>query len=65
MLRLAVRISPVWAANLTKEISDPEMKVVAQIAMAASLLDIPTGSTMIMNETKQGTSMSMSMERRD
>jgi hypothetical protein len=65
MLRLAVRISPVWAANLAKEISDPEMKVVAQIAMASSLLDIPTGSTMIMNETKQGTSMSMSMERRD
>jgi hypothetical protein len=63
MLRLAVRISPVWAANLAKEISDPEMKVVAQIAMAASLLDIPTGSTMIMNETKQGTSMSMRMER--
>ncbi len=63
MLRLAVRISPVWAANLAKEISDPEMKVVAQIAMAASLLDVPTGSTMIMNATKQGTSMSMSMER--
>ncbi|MBZ5511462.1 MAG: hypothetical protein LAN70_09875 [Acidobacteriia bacterium] len=63
MLRLAVRISPVWAANLVKEISDPEMKVVAQIAMAASLLDIPTGSTMIMNSTKQGTNMSMSMER--
>ncbi len=63
MLRLAVRISPVWAANLAKEISDPEMKVVAQIAMAASLLDIPTGSTMIMNANKQGTNMSMSMER--
>ena len=61
MLRLAVRISPVWATNLAKEISDPEMKVVAQIAMASSLLDIPAGSTMIMNENKQGTSMSMSM----
>jgi hypothetical protein len=63
MLRLAVRISPAWAANLAKEISDPEMKVVAQIAMAASMLEIPTGSTMIMSQTKQGTSMSMSMER--
>ncbi len=63
MLRLAVRISPVWAANLAKEISDPEMKVVAQIAMAASLLDVPTGTTMIINSNKQGTNMSMSMER--
>jgi hypothetical protein len=63
MLRLAVRISPVWAMNLAKEISDPEMKVVAQIAMASSLLDIPAGATMIMNANKQGNSMSMSMER--
>ena len=63
MLRLAVRISPVWAANLAKEISDPEMKVVAQIAMAASLLDVPAGTTVIINSNKEGTSMSMSMER--
>ena len=63
MLRLAVRISPVWAANLAKEISDPEMKVVAQIAMASSLLDVPAGATMIMNANKQGTTMNMSMER--
>jgi tetratricopeptide (TPR) repeat protein len=63
MLRLAVRISPVWATNLAKEISDPEMKVVAQIAMASSLLDIPAGASVIMNANKQGTTMNMSMER--
>jgi hypothetical protein len=61
MLRTAVRISPTWAASLVKEISDPEMKVIVQIAMAGALLDIPAGSVTIMSSTKSGGTMMMNM----
>ena len=61
MLRTAVRISPAWAASLVKDISDPEMKVVVQIAMAGSLLDVPAGSVTIMSSTKSGGTTMMNM----
>ncbi len=63
MLRLAVRISPAWAQERAAEISDPEMKVIAQIAMAGSLLDVPAGSTTIMSDSKKGSNISISTER--
>ena len=53
-LRPAARISPAWATKLANEISDPEMKVLLQIAIAESWLDISPGSTTIMTSTKQG-----------
>jgi tetratricopeptide (TPR) repeat protein len=58
-LRVAARISPAWATKVANEISDPEMKVVLQIALAEAWLDIPAGSTTIMTSTKKGSRMMM------
>jgi tetratricopeptide (TPR) repeat protein len=63
MLRLAAKISAPWAMELLKDISDPEMKGMGQIALAQSWLDLPTGPRTIMNSNKNGTSMQMSRDQ--
>jgi hypothetical protein len=54
MLRLAGRISPGWAMELANGISDPEMKAMVQIALAEAWLDVPSGGSTIMSNTKSG-----------
>jgi hypothetical protein len=63
MLRLAAKISAPWAMELLKDISDPEMKGMGQIALAQSWLDLPAGQHTIMSSNKSGTSMSMSRDQ--
>ena len=63
MLRLAARISPTWAMELLKDISDPEMKGIGQIALAQSWLDISSGPRTIISSNKNGTSMSVSRDQ--
>jgi hypothetical protein len=63
MLRLAAKISAPWAMELLKDISDPEMKGMGQIALAQSWLDLPAGQHTIMSNNKSGTSMSMSRDQ--
>jgi len=63
MLRAAVTISPAWAQDLAAGISDPDMKVLAQIAMAGALLDVPAGAITTMSMGKKGSNISVSMER--
>lgn len=65
MLRLAGRISPVWAVGLIKDLPDNSVKVMAETSLAAAWLDLPQGATTIMSATKKGTSMQMSMEGPD
>ena len=60
MLRLAARISPVWAVSLLKDLPDNDVKVVAETALAAAWLDVPAGATIVMTSNKKGTSMMMS-----
>ncbi len=53
-LRVAARISPAWALQLTNEITDQDMKGLVQIALAQTWLDVPEGSRTIMRTTKSG-----------
>ncbi|HEY5161396.1 MAG TPA: hypothetical protein VII81_00155, partial [Terriglobales bacterium] len=62
MLRLAAKISAPWAMELLKDISDPEMKGMGQIALAQSWLDLPAGQRTIMTSSKNGNSMQMSRD---
>jgi tetratricopeptide (TPR) repeat protein len=62
MLRLAAKISAPWAMELLKDISDPEMKGMGQIALAQSWLDLPAGLITIMNSNKNGTSMQIARD---
>lgn len=62
MLRLAAKISAPWAMELLKDISDPEMKGMGQIALAQSWLDLPAGQRTIMSSNKDGNSMQMSRD---
>jgi hypothetical protein len=62
MLRLAAKISAPWAMELLKDISDPEMKGMGQIALAQSWLDLPAGQITIMSSNKNGTSTQMSRD---
>jgi hypothetical protein len=59
MLRTAAKISAPWALDLLKDISDPQMKGMGQIALAQSLLDIPPGETTIQTQTASGKNMMM------
>jgi hypothetical protein len=63
MLRLAGKISAPWAMELLKEISDPEMKGMGQIALAQSWLDLASGQRTVMSGTKKGNMMMMSVDQ--
>lgn len=56
-LRNAARISPDWAQTLLKEISDPEIRTLNQIALASVMLDVPPGPTTIITQTKNDSSI--------
>lgn len=56
-LSVAGQISPAWAMTLLKDISDPEIKVSAQTALASAWLDVPGGMTTIVSSHKGGTRM--------
>jgi hypothetical protein len=62
MLRLAAKISAPWAMELLKDISDPEMKGMGQIALAQSWLDLPAGQITIMSSNKDGNSMQVTRD---
>ena len=62
LLRVAAKISPAWAMELLKDVSDPEMKGMCQIALAQAWLDVSSGPRTIMTTNKNGTSM---MQMRD
>ena len=56
-LRNAARISPDWAQTLLKEISDPEVRTLNQIALASVMLDVPPGPTTVITQTKNDSSI--------
>jgi hypothetical protein len=56
-LRNAARISPDWAQTLLKEISDPEVRTLNQIALASVMLDVPPGPTTVITQTKNDSSV--------
>jgi hypothetical protein len=58
--RLAGQISPEWALTNLKEISDPEMKVLAETALAQGWLDVGPGSIIMQANTKKNNWMTMS-----
>ncbi len=60
--RLAGQISPVWALTQLNEISDTEMKVLAEVALAQGWLDVSRGTTVVMTSRKGNQSMSVSRE---
>ncbi len=62
--RLAGQISAPWATTLVNEISDPDMKVMAQTALAQQWLDVSRGNVTIMSNSKQGNMTMMSSEDR-
>jgi hypothetical protein len=62
LLRIAGQISPAWALKLAGEISDPEIKVLVQIALAGAWLDVPGGPSTTMSSTKKGNQIMMSMD---
>lgn len=62
MLSLAARISPAWAMRLANEIPDPDMKAMAQIALAEAWLDVPPGQRTVMSTTKSGSMTMVSRE---
>jgi hypothetical protein len=56
-LSTAVRISPEWAQSLLKDISDPEIRTVNQIALASMMLEVPAEPVTVITQTKDGTSI--------
>ncbi len=63
-LRLAGKISPVWALSLLKEIPDPEIKVASETALASAWLDLPPGQVVMMSNSKNNTRMMVMGEDR-
>lgn len=61
-LRAAGQISPAWAMTLLKEVSDPEVKVAAEVALAGSWLKVPVGRTQTVTSRGGSTSMSINVE---
>jgi hypothetical protein len=65
MLSLASEISPLWAANLLKEIPDDEIRTLAQMGIATALLHAQSPQTEIMSYTKNdGRMMIMNTEEK-
>ncbi len=62
--RLAGQISPTWAMAQIDDIQDPEMKVMAQTALAQQWLDVTRGGTTVMSQTKKGNMMMRENEQR-
>ena len=62
LLRIAGKISAPWAMELLKDISDPEMKGMGQMALAQSWLDLPEGQRTVISSNKNGTSMQMTRD---
>ncbi len=60
--RLAGQISPRWALTQVNEISDAEMKVLAETALAQAWLDVSRGTTIVMSSRKGNQSMNISRE---
>src|SRR5689334_10615772 len=63
LLRVAGKVSPTWAMELLKDVSDPEMKGMCQMALAQAWLDMSGGSRIIMTTNKNGTSMMQMMDQ--
>jgi tetratricopeptide (TPR) repeat protein len=61
-LRAAGEISPSWAMTLLKEVSDPEVKVTAEVALAGAWLKVPVGRTQTVTSKGGKTMMSISVE---
>lgn len=61
-LRAAGQISPAWAMTLLKEVSDPEVKVAAEVALAGAWLKVPVGRTQTVTSRGGSTSMSINVE---
>jgi tetratricopeptide (TPR) repeat protein len=59
-LRLAGQISPEWALQLVTEISDPEVRVTAETAVAAAWLEAPSGPKTIMTIGKKASQITTS-----
>ena len=62
LLRVAARISPTWSVELLKEIQDPELKGLGQIALAQAWLDVSPGGRTIMSNSKKGNMTMMSVD---
>ncbi len=60
--RLAGQISPTWALTQLSEISDAEMKILAETALAQGWLDVSRGTTIVMTSSKSGRSTSVSRD---
>lgn len=65
MLSLASDISPLYAANLLKEIPDDEARTLCQLGIATALLKQQAPMTEIMTFNKEGGRMMMSINDRD
>ncbi len=63
LLRVAARISAPWSTELLKEISDPDLKGIGQIALAQSWLDLSPGGRTVMSSTKKGNMTMMSVDQ--
>ena len=61
LLRLAAKISAPWALDLLKNISDPNMKGMGQIALAQSWLDVSPGGTTVMTDKKSNQNVMKTM----
>lgn len=63
LLRVAAKISPPWSMELLKDISDPELKGLGQIALAQSWLDLSPGARTVMMNSKKGNMTMMSVDQ--
>jgi hypothetical protein len=57
LLRTAAEMAPDWALEQLKEVPDDDIRAVAQIAMAATLLGQPSGQVTIATQKKDGLNM--------
>ncbi|MGA3212777.1 MAG: hypothetical protein ABSD20_15835 [Terriglobales bacterium] len=62
LLNQAAGISPLWTMTLLKEISDPEVKVASETALAGRWLNVPLGASIIMTERKGNNQIMMSLD---
>ncbi len=54
LVRLAAEVSPDAAMKMVNEVPDEEIRPIIRIALAASWLGAPSGTRLIMTDTKQG-----------
>ena len=65
MMMLAVKISPMFAQEQLKEIPDEDIRTIARIGLAESLLQIRGGETAVMTFTKDSARMMVMEDQQD